>query len=85
MADILEFAITVKLEPVEFTCGHVNYLTARFVEQRRRDHNNFWCSACGHSNCYPAPKQEEVKALPPTIGQKVVNLFRRANTARGEP
>jgi hypothetical protein len=85
MADILEFETRVTLEPLEFTCGHVAYLTPRFIKQRREDHGNFYCFACGRSNAFLAPKEHKPPPPPPpTIGQKVVNLFRGSSRQIGD-
>jgi len=85
LADILEFDVAVKLEPVELTCGHTMYLSPTFLKRKREDYSNFWCSACGAVNAWPAPKQV-APPPPPTMGQKVVSLFRRSgNTDEQQP
>jgi hypothetical protein len=75
--NVVDFELKLKLVSIEMTCGHVIYVTKRFMEQRRADHESFWCTACRCGNAYPAPKT--VTPPPPakkTVGATIMHFIR---------
>lgn len=40
-------------------CGHITFLSAEHIAERRRDHKSFYCSVCGRSNHYPGKSDLE--------------------------
>jgi len=40
-------------------CGHINFLSAKLINERRRDHKRFYCSTCGEHNYYPGESDLE--------------------------
>ncbi len=40
-------------------CGHVTFLSAEHINERKRDHKSFYCSTCGRTNHYPGKSDLE--------------------------
>ena len=41
-------------------CGHVTALPRAVYDQRREDHQGFWCSTCGRENYFPRQSDLEL-------------------------
>jgi hypothetical protein len=84
-ADILDFDLTVAIEAIEFAgCGHLNYMSARFLTDRRKDTQRFYCCICGNTNLFNADKvgKETAPAMPEkqSLGGKIVQFVRRSKS-----
>ncbi len=79
MGDVIKFDLQVELESIEFAgCGHIAYVSKFLLDQKRQNHDHFFCFACGRSNWFPPPKKAEPLPPPPkksTIA-KIIHLVK---------
>lgn len=88
MTSVIE--TTFEVRSVELGCGHVIFMTTTMIDQRRRDHQTFYCTICGQPRHWPGESDIEklrsqlsaAKQREETLRQQRINLEKSLETER---